>query len=92
MKSIPFLLSIAWLSLTTFGGGQQQAPAISYEPQADALRLQWESSRNRTFFPQASTGLDLWHYILGLCGRQYWNWSSLRLRPRLRLTPSGYTF
>ena len=63
MKSIPFLLSIAWLSLTTSGGGQQQAPAISYEPQADALRLQWESSRNRTFFPQASTGLDLWHYI-----------------------------
>lgn len=51
-----------WLAPVT--QAQQQTPPVpSYDPQTGVLRLDWSSSSNRTFFPQASTNLDPWAYV-----------------------------
>jgi len=52
------------LSCHTLAHAQVQSPpSSSYDPQTDVIRLDWQSPGNRTFFPQASTDLDLWSYI-----------------------------
>lgn len=63
---LPFvrkLLIAVGLSGSILAQSQQTPPVPSFDPETNVLRLDWQSTRNRTFFPQASPDLNLWEYI-----------------------------
>lgn len=55
------IVSLAFLS--SVQAQTQAPPSVSYDSFNDVLQLDWQSTRNRTFFPQATTDLDAWNYI-----------------------------
>lgn len=68
MKILPahrcMRLAIAGLAFLNSVHAQTQVPpSVSYDSFNDVLQLDWQSTRNRTFFPQVTTDLGTWDYI-----------------------------
>jgi len=63
LLSLQLAALLAILSPPIARAQTQKPPTLSYDPQTDILRLDWQSPRDRTFFPQVTTGLSDWNYI-----------------------------
>ena len=58
------IVALTWGISAGFASSQiQTTPLASYDDVNHVLRLDWESPRKRTFFPQVSTDLVTWDYI-----------------------------